>query len=68
MKKFVYVVAYLTEDAAADEDYGCLSFMHKFIEAEDEELAYAVGMDLLDKDIEEAHGTLVNNYVIEIPG
>lgn len=68
MRKFIYVVAYLTEDAAADGLDMCISFAHKFIEAEDEELAYAVGMDLLDKDIEEAHGTLVNNYVIEIPG
>jgi len=46
----------------------CLSFAHKFIEAESAELAYAAGMVLLDKDIEEANGTLVNNYVIEIPG
>lgn len=68
MRKFVYVVAYLTEDAAAEEDYGCLSFTHKFIEALDEEQAYSIGMRSLDGDVEATGGVPVNNYVIEIPG
>ncbi len=68
MKKFAYVVAYLEEDAAADGLDMCISFAHTFVSAEDEERAYSVGMAKLDDTLESQGATLVNNYVIEIPG
>lgn len=68
MKKFVYVVAYLEEDAAADGLDMCISFAHTFVKAEDEEQAYSVGMAELDDLLDSSGATLVNNYVIEIPG
>jgi len=61
--KFVYVVAYTTQDAI-DEGAMELAFEHLFVEAENEEEAYSIGMHELDDEID---GLLVNNYVIPLP-